>query len=98
MTYKTGTREPYIERAGLFALLADSKRLEVIDILIRANEPLPVGDLAEETGMSHSAMSHLLGVLFRVGIVENVREGRVKRYRLAKGPLVRRVIKLVHAH
>ena len=98
MAYKTGARESCVERAGLFALLADSKRLEVIDMLARANEPLSVGDLAEEIGMSHSAMSHLLGVLFRAGVVENVREGRIKQYRLAKGPFVRRIIKLVQIH
>lgn len=92
---RAGAQNDTVERARLFALLGDPIRLAVVHLLVHTRVPVSVGEIADEVAMSHSATSHALGVLFRVGIVDNIREGRVKYYVIAKSPAARRIVRIV---
>ncbi len=66
--------------ADLFAALADPTRLRLIAAL--AVGEMSVGELAEGVGLSHSAVSHQLQLLRRLGLVRPRRDGRVVYYAL----------------
>ncbi len=68
--------------ADLFAMLSDVSRLRIL-MLLQDHEEVCVGDLAEWTGISESAVSHALRLLRAHGIVEARREGRWIFYALA---------------
>ncbi len=61
--------------ADLFGLLADHGRLRILMCLQQRDE-VSVGELAEATGSSESAVSHALRLLRAYGIVESRRDGR----------------------
>lgn len=88
-------RAKIAEMASIYKLLSDETRLYVIDMLFRSRTPLSVGEIAESIQMSHSATSHLLGSLFRNGVVENLRDGREKLYTIGKTIQAKRVMKIL---
>ena len=53
--------------------LADGSRRAILRV-IRA-EPLPVGEIAEDVGLSQQTASHHLGVLRKAGLAVGTREG-----------------------
>lgn len=67
-------------RAPLFRALADPKRRTIFERLCREGEQT-VGALTEWAGISQPAVSKHLGVLRRVGLVRDRREGRRTHYR-----------------
>jgi DNA-binding transcriptional ArsR family regulator len=66
--------------ADLFAALADPTRLRLIAAL--APGELSVGQLAATIALSHSAVSHQLQLLRRLGLVRPRRDGRQVYYEL----------------
>ncbi len=55
-------------------------RLEVFRLLVKAGEGgLAVGALQDHLGIPASTLSHHLGHLLNVGLIDQVREGRVLR-------------------
>jgi DNA-binding transcriptional ArsR family regulator len=69
-----------IQLADLFATLSDASRVRIISALLE--EELSVGVLAENLGMSESAVSHQLRGLRQMHLVRARRQGRRMFYRL----------------
>ncbi|MFT4231592.1 MAG: metalloregulator ArsR/SmtB family transcription factor [Leucobacter sp.] len=53
--------------------LADGNRRAILRAI--RSEPRPVGEIAEEVGLSQQTASHHLGVLSRAGLAAGTREG-----------------------
>lgn len=70
-----------ILQAEVLKVLCSPKRLEILHRL--AEEPMEVGRLASELGMSQPNVSQHLAVMRAAGLVESERDGREIRYRLA---------------
>jgi ArsR family transcriptional regulator len=66
--------------AAVFAVLAGTSRVRILQLLLRERRALPVGDIASLLGMSESAVSHQLRVLADAGAVAAEADGRVVRY------------------
>jgi DNA-binding transcriptional ArsR family regulator len=69
-----------IQLADVFATLSDASRVRIIAALLE--EELSVGVLADELGMSESAVSHQLRGLRQMHLVRARRQGRHMFYRL----------------
>ena len=70
--------------ASIASAFADRRRASVLMALADGRE-LPAGRLAQEAGVSPSAISNHLAVLSRHGLVEATQHGRHRYYRLATG-------------
>ncbi len=90
-------------QSEVMKILASPRRLEILHLL--AEEPMEVGRLAEEMGITQPNVSQHLAVMRAVGIVEAEREGREVRYHLTdpevidacnlmRGVLMRRLARL----
>jgi DNA-binding transcriptional ArsR family regulator len=93
-------------QAEVLRVLSSPKRLEILHSL--AVEPMEVGRIAVELGVSQPNVSQHLAVMRTAGIVEADRVGREIRYRLAdpdvlvacnvmRGVLERRLARLARA-
>ena len=71
--------------ADVFQAVAAASRRQVIDRLAKGEAS--VGALANEVGLSYSAASQHLAILFDVGLVRRRHEGRRRLYRLNATPL-----------
>jgi DNA-binding transcriptional ArsR family regulator len=69
-----------IQLADLFATLSDASRVRIISALLEDEQS--VGVLAENLGMSESAVSHQLRGLRQMHLVRARRQGRRMFYRL----------------
>lgn len=66
-----------VEAAQAFAALGSEQRLEVLRCLVRAGpDGLPMGKLAERTGIGASTLTHHLRFLTQAGMVTQARQGR----------------------
>jgi DNA-binding transcriptional ArsR family regulator len=72
----------YERRARICQVLADPKRLRLIDAL-RDDAERSVGDLAEVLGASYPNVSQHLNVMRDAGLVTSRRDGSTIYYRLA---------------
>ncbi|MEU2451622.1 helix-turn-helix domain-containing protein [Streptomyces sp. NPDC012765] len=70
-------REPVADSAALVSLLGAPKA-RLLGLL---DEPLPTGELARRLGVTASAVSQHLGVLYATGLVSRARHGRQVLYR-----------------
>ncbi len=82
--------------ARLFKLVASPTRVSIL-MLLSAKKSLVVKDIAENVGMTHSAVSHQLGLLLRAGIVSAQKQGRTVRYQIAKGAESAALVKFLRA-
>lgn len=64
-------RAPDLDRA--LRALADSNRRAILDVVRKG--PRPVGQIAEEVGLSQQTTSHHLGVLRSAGLATSTRQG-----------------------
>ncbi len=76
-----------VQCAQEFNVVGDPTRLKICYLLCRHKE-LSVGEFAEVTGISISAVSHTLKKLQKAEIVEGRRDFRNVYYQLKKSPLV----------
>ena len=67
----------------LFSALGDPTRLQILNTLVNAPDGVSVGDLAEQIGLSVSAVSHQLRLLNDRNLVASRRSGRLVLYTLA---------------
>lgn len=75
--------EPLVDLvAGRFRLLGQPVRVRLIERLDRLGEA-HVQDLADDLAVTQQNTSKHLGVLFRAGLVERRKEGRISVYTLA---------------
>jgi DNA-binding transcriptional ArsR family regulator len=71
----------YEVKARTIAVLANPKRLEIIDLL--GEKERTVSELAEALGLAQATTSQHLAVMRKAGVVETSRDGNFVRYRLA---------------
>jgi len=71
----------YETKARLIAVLANPKRLHILDSL--SDRERTVSELAEELGLAQATTSQHLAVMRKAGVVETRREGNFVFYRLA---------------
>lgn len=69
----------------LFKLAASPTRALILTTISKDKE-VSVGDIAEHLGMTHSAVSHQLGLLSRSKVVVFDKQGRSVFYSMAKTP------------
>ena len=69
------------EAARRFALLGDPSRLRILSTLHTAGE-VPVGDLADRSGLTRTNLSQHLSRLAAAGLVGRRREGTTIYYRI----------------
>lgn len=74
------------ELAQLFSTLSDQNRIRIIRLLW--NRPRTVSEIAEETGMQISAVSHQLSKLRAYDIVSCSRDGRKRVYEVKMIPIM----------
>ena len=73
------------ESADLFKILSVDKRIEIIELLKK--EPMNVNALADNLGVTQSAVSQHLRVLKAAGLVKDERQGYWVHYSLNKEAL-----------
>jgi len=71
----------YETKARLIAVLANPKRLHILDSL--SDRERTVSELAEELGLAQATTSQHLAVMRKAGVVETRKEGNFVFYRLA---------------
>lgn len=64
------------KKTNLLKLLADPSRFKILELLVDSKGRLCVGDIAEQTENSHSAVSHQLAKLENAGVVRPIRKGQ----------------------
>jgi DNA-binding transcriptional ArsR family regulator len=69
-----------LQLAELFRALSDPSRIRILAVLVQG--PLNVGALAEQIGLSESAVSHQLRGLRQMRIVRAHKQGRQVFYQL----------------
>ena len=74
----------YKTLVGVFKALSDASRQKILLTLEDLGETR-VSDLVDRLGISQPTMSHHLGVLKGVGLVEDRREGQSIYYRVNRG-------------
>lgn len=82
--------------AQLFKLVASPTRVSILALLSR-RKVLAVHAIAEELGMTHSAVSHQLGLLSRAGVVTYQKEGRIIRYELGRDARAKALVRFLSA-
>lgn len=82
--------------AELFGLVASSTRVMILTTLMKKKE-IPVQDIAENLGMTHSAVSHQLGLLSGNGIVSSTKSGRLVHYRIGSSKEAKALTKFLAA-
>ena len=73
------------ERAALLKAVADPTRLTMLAVLKRAAAPVCVCDFTAELGLTQPTISHHMGKLREVGLVEAEKAGIWTYYRLPAG-------------
>lgn len=82
------------EAAGFIKAMSNHRRLLVLCRLIETGEA-PVGALAEDVGLSQSALSQHLAILREDGMVETRRDAQTVLYRIGDAR-VARLVALLH--
>lgn len=82
--------------AHLFSLLASETRVAILQLLSKRKE-LQVQEIAKQLGMTHSAVSHQLGLLSESKIVSGKKDGRMMWYRITADPTARALVRSLSA-
>jgi ArsR family transcriptional regulator len=83
------TDEQAVELEDLFKVLADRHRVQIVNMLAGAGEPICNCKLEPALGLSQPAVSYHLKLLVEAGLLERERRGRFSFYSLAPGALER---------
>ena len=78
-------RQQAQQMSRLFKLAASPTRALILTTVSKEKQ-VAVGDIAEHLGMTHSAVSHQLGLLSRSKVVTFEKQGRSVLYSMAKTP------------
>jgi ArsR family transcriptional regulator len=82
--------------AHLFKLVASPTRVSILSVIADRKE-LAVQDIAENLGMTHSAVSHQLSLLSDAGIVASRKDGRNMYYSLGKSAGAKALMRFIGA-
>ena len=80
----------------IFKLASSASRAHILLVLSKKSSQ-PVQHIADGVGMTHSAVSHQLGLLLSAKVVVCKREGRIVRYSLAPSSEAKALIKFLKA-
>ncbi|HDI31657.1 MAG TPA: ArsR family transcriptional regulator [Thermofilum sp.] len=86
MSNRVEIRETIEKLSKILKALSDPTRLEII-LLLSLSE-LCVNDMVKEVGLSQPVISHHLRILCEAGLVEPVRKGRFKYFKLVSKDLI----------
>ena len=78
--------------ASVFEVVAEPSRREILDLLIAGARP--VGELAQETGLSQPNTSRHLRILREAGLVERHADGQRRLYAIRKEGFVDLALRL----
>lgn len=84
------------ETAELFSLVSGTTRVMILMSLMKKKE-MAVQDIAEELGMTHSAVSHQLGLLSGSDIVSGRKDGRMMHYKIGSSKEAKALVKFLSA-
>jgi ArsR family transcriptional regulator len=85
----TLSRSEAADLERLFKALADRHRLQIINALLQADEPVCVCEIQPLLGISQPTVSHHLKQLVQAGILEREKRGTFAFYRVQSGVLER---------
>jgi DNA-binding transcriptional ArsR family regulator len=80
----------------IFKLASSTSRAHILLTLTKKNAQ-PVQDIADQVGMTHSAVSHQLGLLLKSKIVTFKKEGRIVRYSIASTGEAKGLVKFLQS-
>lgn len=86
---------PQAQRAARIFKLASSASRAHILLVLAQKSARPVQDIADAVGMTHSAVSHQLGLLSSAKIVTFKKEGRIVRYSLSNSPEAKALVRFL---
>ena len=92
---KKGTQTKADASTVLFKILADKNRARALALLMRARGGLGVGGIAKTLGMSNSAASHLLAMLYENNVVSYEKTGREVIYTLAVSARAKALVRIL---
>ena len=87
--------EIILKKTSILKILADPSRYKILELLINSNGKLCVGDIAEQSKNSPSAVSHQLAKLESAGLISPSRNGQQICYILENNELVDIVLKIM---
>ncbi|HRN86398.1 MAG TPA: metalloregulator ArsR/SmtB family transcription factor [Candidatus Dojkabacteria bacterium] len=87
--------EIILKKTSILKILADPSRYKILELLINSNGKLCVGDIAEQSKNSPSAVSHQLAKLESAGLISPSRNGQQICYRLESNEQVDIVLKIM---
>lgn len=90
------TRSKAQRVARLFKLASSASRAHILMVLAK-EAAQPVQDIADNVGMTHSAVSHQLGLLSSAKIVTFKKEGRIVRYSISSAPEAKALVKFLQS-
>lgn len=82
--------------ARIFKLASSTSRANILLVLSKKASQ-PVQSIADQVGMTHSAVSHQLGLLLRAKIVSFKKEGRIVRYSIASSAEAKALVKFLQS-
>jgi DNA-binding transcriptional ArsR family regulator len=82
--------------AQLFSLLSSETRVAILQLLSKRKE-LQVQEIADELDMTHSAVSHQLGLLSEHTIVIGKKSGRSMLYRITAEPHAKALVRALQS-
>lgn len=88
------TRVKAQRAARIFKLASSASRAHIL-LVLAEKSPRAVQDIADAVGMTHSAVSHQLGLLSTAKIVSFKKDGRIVRYAIAPGAEAKALVKFV---
>lgn len=89
------TQNDYKKTSRLFAALADTTRLEILNVLTNDSN-VCVSALADKLGLSVSAVSQQCKLLELSGLLRRTRQGQRICYQLKlEDPIIRKVLKII---
>lgn len=80
-------KETYQHNAQIYRILANPKRLEILNIL-REYGPLPVSELREGLNISKANLSQHLSILRTAGLIQNVSDDHAISYKITDPRIV----------
>ncbi len=90
------TRVKAQRAARIFKLASSASRAHIL-LVLAEKSPRSVQNIADSVGMTHSAVSHQLGLLSAAKIVSFKKDGRIVRYSVAPTSEAKALVKFVKA-
>lgn len=88
------TRAKALRASRIIKLASSASRAHIL-LVLGARSAQPVQVIADSLGMTHSAVSHQLGLLLSSRIVSCKKEGRIVRYSLSNTPDAKALVKFL---